>query len=128
MKDLLLERIRRIMSYKSINSVNAFANIIGVNTRTISQQISGNRSLSLDTILAVLGTFEDISAEWLIRGNGSMFLADNVNNFDMRGMITGDNNMAVGDNSQVNNADNDTIKMLVEQNQKLMNFIMEGKK
>ncbi|MBO4550788.1 MAG: XRE family transcriptional regulator [Bacteroidaceae bacterium] len=41
---------------------------------TISNQVIGQRSLSLDTVLALLSAYSDLSAEWLLRGNGEMFL------------------------------------------------------
>lgn len=53
---------------KGFKSERSFANAIGVKQKTLNQQLKGQRSLSLDTVLAVLSSFEDISAEWLLRG------------------------------------------------------------
>ncbi|MCM1034965.1 MAG: hypothetical protein NC229_01590 [Bacteroides sp.] len=39
----------------------------------LSRQINGNTSISLGTILLILSTFPDISAEWLLRGDGDMY-------------------------------------------------------
>lgn len=84
MKELVLQRIIRLSKEKS-NSENQFAKLIGVNQRTINQQLKKERSLSLDTILSVLSSFGDISAEWLLRGEGEMYktVSENKkNNFD----------------------------------------------
>lgn len=84
MKELVLQRIIRLLKERS-NSENQFAKLIGANQRTINQQLKKERSLSLDTVLSVLSSFEDISAEWLLRGEGEMYKADNKNindNFD----------------------------------------------
>lgn len=40
--------------------------------KTINQQLRGERSISLDTISKILSSFEDISSEWLLRGEGDM--------------------------------------------------------
>ena len=55
-------------------SWNVFSSSIGMRQTTISNQILGLRSLSLDTILSTLSTYEELSAEWLLRGQGEMFL------------------------------------------------------
>lgn len=84
MKELVLQRIIRLLKERS-NSENQFAKLIGANQRTINQQLKKERSLSLDTVLSVLSSFEDISAEWLLRGEGEMYKADDKNindNFD----------------------------------------------
>lgn len=38
--------------------------------------MNGIRELSLTTINAILSTFPDISAEWLLRGKGEMLIAE----------------------------------------------------
>lgn len=84
MKELVLQRIIRLLKERS-NSENQFAKLIGANQRTINQQLKKERSLSLDTVLSVLSSFEDISAEWLLRGEGEMYKSDDKNindNFD----------------------------------------------
>lgn len=71
MKESVLQRIKEVLELKS-NSETQFAKLIGVNQKTINQQFRGERALSLDTVLAVASAFEDISMEWLIRGEGEM--------------------------------------------------------
>lgn len=67
----MIERVKKIIELKS-KSIREFALLIGVKHVTLNQQISGTRSLSLDIITAILNSFEDISAEWLLRGDGEM--------------------------------------------------------
>ena len=59
-------------------SVREFANMINVKQVTLNQQIAGSRSLSLDVVSAILNSFEDISAEWLLRGVGEMFIPEST--------------------------------------------------
>lgn len=42
----------------------------------LSRQVNGGATITYDTILRFLQIFPDISAEWLVRGEGSMFLSD----------------------------------------------------
>lgn len=71
----MIERVKKIIETKS-KSVREFSSMIGVKQVTLNQQISGSRSLSLDVVIAILNSFEDISAEWLLRGDGSMLKTD----------------------------------------------------
>ena len=68
-----LQRIKWIYEQKSI-SEREFANYIGINPKTFNQQFKGERSLSLDVVIGILSSFEDISAEWLLRGKGEVLL------------------------------------------------------
>lgn len=76
MKEAVLQRVIEVMRYKS-TSEREFANLIGANQKTINQQIKQERSLSFDTILSIISSFEDISAEWLLRGTGEMLIGEN---------------------------------------------------
>lgn len=76
MKKDVTQRIKEVYALKS-GSETQFAKMIGVKQRTINQQLKGERSISLDSVLAVLSSFEDISAEWLLRGTGAMFKKEN---------------------------------------------------
>lgn len=70
----MIERVKRLIDCKS-KSVREFANMINVKQVTLNQQIAGSRSLSLDVVSAILNSFEDISAEWLLRGVGEMYIS-----------------------------------------------------
>ena len=73
MKDIELERVKLVFESKS-KSIREFSAMINVNYNTLNQQIKGERSVSLDVLQAILNSFEDISAEWLLRGKGEMYL------------------------------------------------------
>lgn len=67
----VLQRVISICRQKSV-SESQFAKMIGSNQKTINQQLRGERSISLDTISKILSSFEDVSSEWLLRGEGDM--------------------------------------------------------
>lgn len=79
MKDAILQRVIDVYNIKA-NSEAQFAKLIGANQKTINQQFKGDRALSLDTILSIIRSFEDISTEWLLRGTGSMLLSEKERN------------------------------------------------
>lgn len=45
---------------------------------TCNRQIRGDQAVSLGLIEGFLREFDDISAEWLLRGKGGKFVADEV--------------------------------------------------
>ena len=52
---------------------NALADKLGMYQQTISKQLKDNGSgVSLTTIVGILELFPDLSAEWLLRGEGEM--------------------------------------------------------
>lgn len=72
MKEAIIQRIKEIIENKSL-SESQFSKLISANQKTINQQLKGERGISIDTILSILTSFEQISSEWLLRGEGSMF-------------------------------------------------------
>ena len=76
MKEVIIQRIRLIMEHYKIHSVESFAKRSNVNVNTLRQQLSGIRSISLDTILSIVGAFECISPKWLLTGEGSMLQSE----------------------------------------------------
>ena len=70
------ERITMLMDEKRIPSVRQLAVEIDVPVTTLSKQMSGERTISLETIGSILNTFGDVSAEWLMRGEGPMLKSE----------------------------------------------------
>lgn len=71
MEQAIIQRVIYLIKEKT-NSERAFAIKIGIKQTTLNNQILGKRSISLDVVTAILTTFTDISAEWLLTGVGSM--------------------------------------------------------
>ena len=57
-------------------SKKAFSDKIGMEQTTVNNQIIGKRGISIDLILNTLKSFPDLSAEWLMRGEGPMLRPD----------------------------------------------------
>lgn len=67
----MIDRVKKIIEYKQC-STNSFAEMIGVKQNTLNQQLTGDRKLSLDVVRKIISTCNDISAEWLLTGDGEM--------------------------------------------------------
>jgi transcriptional regulator with XRE-family HTH domain len=69
----ILERIKMVRAYKNL-SERAFALECKIDQGTFTNQMKGVRKLNVSVLVAVLERFPDVSAEWLIRGNGNMII------------------------------------------------------
>lgn len=73
----ILQRIKRLIDAKGLNT-NAFALRIGIAQTTLSTYFTKNRYPAYETLYAILHTFPEVSAEWLMRGEGDMFICDGL--------------------------------------------------
>lgn len=62
-------RIKKIIDYYGLSASN-FADKIGVQRSSISHILSGRNKPSLDFILKITSTFEDVDIHWLLNGKG----------------------------------------------------------
>ena len=75
----IVERLRLLIEDKGYNP-KTFAEKIGMAQRTINNYVNG-RFPSYEAIHAILQTFPDVSAEWLMRGEGPMYICDGLPGF-----------------------------------------------
>lgn len=68
-----LTRLKDVLNYSGL-SVRAFALKCGISQPTLDKQLKGLRGISFDTMVSVLYAFNEISAEWLMRGVGEMLI------------------------------------------------------
>ena len=74
----MVNRILKIIEKKTYGNEADFALKIGIKQQTLNNYTNGKRPVKLDTVLAILHTYSDVSAEWLLRGKGEMVLSDNL--------------------------------------------------
>lgn len=74
----MVERILKLIETKTYGNEADFALKIGKKQQTLNNYTNGKRPVKLDTVLAILHTYSDVSAEWLLRGKGEMILSDNL--------------------------------------------------
>ena len=75
MEEAIRQRINLVVD-KSKMSQTAFADAINVVQVTLNRQLKGQRGISLETITSILQHQKDLSAEWLLRGKGSMYITE----------------------------------------------------
>ncbi len=111
------DRLRAIISYFGLSD-RAFAIKCGIKQPTLDKQLKGFRAISMETIMAILNTFGDISAEWLMRGVGDMMIKPSAP-VDLDRIATLVDTIATL--QETINEKNKTINALAEQNKQLKN-------
>lgn len=77
MKTTITQRIKELIDFKEM-SINSFSKKINIVQTTLNRQINGDTSsIPVGTIEAILHYFPEISAEWLLRGEGEMMKGAN---------------------------------------------------
>lgn len=76
----IVQRIKILIDEKNC-TVNSFAKEIGISQRTLNNYVLLGRLPSYETLHAILHRFTDVSAEWLMRGEGSMFITEGLPSF-----------------------------------------------
>ena len=72
MEVTIYQRIMLILEDKQV-SVNALSKLVDMSQTTLNTQLKGERALSANVVSKVLVAFPDVSAEWLMRGVGTMY-------------------------------------------------------
>ena len=72
MEVTIYQRVKLVLENKSI-SVNALSKQINVAQATLNPQLRGDRTLAANIVAKILDAFPDVSAEWLMRGVGTMY-------------------------------------------------------
>ena len=72
MEVAIFQRIKLILEDKQM-SVNALSKLVDISQTTLNTQLKGERTLSANVVAKVLIAFPDVSAEWLMRGVGTMY-------------------------------------------------------
>lgn len=75
MKDIR-ERLKMVLNHHSV-ALSSIAVDAAMQTR-LSRQVNAGSAITYDTIYRFLDVFQDVSAEWLLRGKGEMILSDNL--------------------------------------------------
>ena len=102
MDNPILQRVKEIIIRKNL-SENQFCKAVGIGQPTLNASFNRNADLKSSTLTKILVAFPEVSAEWLMRGKGEMFIDNNagttitINNTKHSGTgdaISGNNIMA----------------------------------
>lgn len=92
MEELIRQRVNEILLSHSI-SINKFSDGDSALQNRLSRQINRGASITAETLFILLDKFKDVSAEWLLRGEGIMTKNDSENindNFDKSQYVSKD--------------------------------------
>lgn len=71
----MINRIKQLQDVLGV-SENELAQRLGMSQSTLNSYTLGKRKPSYDLAESILATFVDVSAEWLMRGEGAMYISD----------------------------------------------------
>jgi len=72
MEEIVTQRVNEFREKEGL-SIRAFALKIGMLQETLNKQLKEDgRGVSISTIVLILAAYPDLSAEWLLRGEGEM--------------------------------------------------------
>lgn len=74
----MIDRIQLILKSKNL-SPSQFADEIQVQRSSISHILSGRNKPSLDFIMKILSTYQEVNSDWLIFGKGQMVKQESTN-------------------------------------------------
>lgn len=122
----MVNRVKEIITQAGLSD-RAFALRCGITQNTLSRQLAGVSELSLSTINSILNNFPDVSAEWLLRGEGDMYKSQNslleVNSNRMERLID-----TITTLQETINEKSKTIQLLEEENRRLKSELTVNKK
>lgn len=72
----MISRIKAVLAYSNMTETQ-FAKRLGVTQSSLNRVMRGATEISFKLVYALLTEFNEISAEWLIRGTGTMLSDDN---------------------------------------------------
>lgn len=73
--DGLRDRINEVRDHYRLSN-RGFAEAVGAKPAATNNYLNGTKEPSLEFVGRILSTYVDISAEWILRGVGSMFKED----------------------------------------------------
>lgn len=76
---MILDRLQRYLQYSQI-SFNKFEISIGVSHGSVSNAWKNKKNIGSNVVANILKTYPELSAEWLLRGEGEMLITlENLN-------------------------------------------------
>ncbi len=104
----IVKRIELIINNLDI-STRTFETNIGVAYGTVQKPITNNKTVGSDILSKILITYPEISAEWLMRGEGEMLMIIDNSNTHNSGNINNGNSNINGDITLNAHAEHNTL-------------------
>lgn len=79
----MIGRIKAVLAYSNMTETQ-FAKRVGITQSSLNRTMRGVTEISFKLVNAILTEFDEISAEWLMRGEGTMLAGDNTAAYNKR--------------------------------------------
>lgn len=76
MEEVVVQRVREFIKSEKMTSKEV-ARVLNMSEANLSNKLTGTRKMDLSTLCELLVAFPNLSAEWLLRGEGSMYKSKN---------------------------------------------------
>ena len=134
-EELVKKRIREVIEKCDV-SVYSIAREVGVNERTMYDQVNGKSKIGVTTIISLLKVCKSISADWLLLGEGNMYRsnatpsAPYINTPGAHDNITnvGSGTQIVGAGVKPTRTKEEAMAALISQNEKLLSILSQDGK
>ena len=104
--DTINDRLVKLRDRNFKNNTDGMAAIMDVAPETLSRYLAGKRTPQGDSLIALLDKIPELSAEWLMRGDGLMFSIENQPTISQTN-VNGDNiGTVISDESEVSSKSN----------------------
>ena len=70
------ERVVAVLKEKGL-SINRASAVLGIPQRTFKRQVNESGNITMELVYAIMDGFPDISPQWLVAGEGTMFREEN---------------------------------------------------
>lgn len=94
MESAVIQRVIEFMKFNKLNKTE-FSKVLNLPQPTVNQWLNCKTKTPLSFIVVILDKFENLSADWLIRGNGTMF-KENDNSASCNNIANGNDNGNTG--------------------------------
>lgn len=72
MEEVVLQRVRQFMKIENI-SIRELSKRFKITESTLGGKLNGSRKIDIEVVSLILREFPNLSAEWLLRGEGEMY-------------------------------------------------------
>lgn len=114
------KRLKKIIDFHNVSASN-FADKINVPRSSISHILSGRNKPSLEFILKVIGTFENVDINWLLFGSGNFPKTTPIP--DSKNQVLKVSDLAIENNVQL---EKETISSPTSSIEKIVIFYTDG--
>lgn len=112
MEENVTQRVKELIRAMAI-SENKFSQTLKMKQNTLNKQLAdGGCGVSITTVLLILDLYKNVSAEWLLRGAGSMFT-------DEQQQLSESNSKTLENLSIVIKSQQETISIVSNENKQL---------